>query len=98
MVVKPLPKLPLDASNTFNASSTDWRTASLTPSPKYSLGTAIRRPLTSPVKAAAKFGTSTSAEVESCASRPEIASNNNALSVYITRNWSDLVKRRCKCN
>ena len=58
--------------NVSTASFTEVLTSSLTPSPKYSLGNAILRPLISLPISEVKSTSSTGALVESFASTPEI--------------------------
>ena len=51
------------------------------PSPKYSLGKPIRKPFTSATNALVKSGTSTSKEVASCSSLPQMVLSTMAASV-----------------
>ena len=53
------------------------------PSPKYSLGTAIFKPLTSPVNFEVKSGTSRFDDVESFSSKPAIVFKTKALSLTV---------------
>ena len=74
------------APSDFNVSTacfTEIFTSSLTPSPKYSLGSAILRPLISLPISEVKSTSSTGALVESFLSAPAIASNTIALSLTL---------------